>query len=821
MKKISLLFLTLASVSFADAQFDDRQYISAPFYTPTDVLCKDLDLDGDLDIISSSKTTGEIVWIENYGAGEFNVLKTVSDEIETPTHFVVEDLDLDGDQDIIAASFNEGTIVWFENSGEQVFSEAQIIIDDLSGASGLAVADVDEDGDMDVVTAAKWTSKITLHKNNGSQNFETFFTISATANVPQDVYIEDMDNDGDLDVISTSENDHEVAWYKNVGGGGFDGERQLISSGIGPGTFNFSDLSDIDGDGDLDVVTFGIFNHLVWHENDGTGSFGEEMPVTDIGSSNSNVFTIDLDGDGDQDVVAAPTLGSDIVWFENSGLGVFETEQLISTELNGPKSIYAGDFDGDGNIDVVSASEDYSDIRLFKNDGLTESFEAHNIAKPIGLPSFFTSADIDGDLQVDVLLGKGYEGIIWFKNVEFGKGFVRRVLLAEESTIIEASTFAFADFDGDDKVDVITGFFNTDEVAWHSGDGLGNYGEQNMIISSSDSPHEVLAVDVDLDGDMDFIMAYSGDYKIAWYANDGLGNFGAEQVILDEYGVGQNIELADVNGDGYMDVVSMDISEDEIIWFKNEGGDSFGGKNTIASGIEEYSSMLRCADLDNDGNVDILFGTYDTDEILWYKNDGDGGFDAGHIIDSEVDFAAYSQGLNFSDLDLDGDLDVIGAPTITENVLWYENDGTGTFGSAQFIGEENTGILINTGDLSGNAYPDVIVLSWESGEERITWYENYSGSLGQPEFSPQYSNIEIFPNPFNDFVTIRFESDESINAEFKVVVFNELGEKVYENNGVKNNSLTLTKAELGTGILLLSVTNKGTGEISTSKLIIY
>jgi len=67
------------------------------------------------------------------------------------------------------------------------------------------------------------------------------------------------------------------------------------------------------------------------------------------------VYTADVDGDGDMDVLSSSMDDDKIAWYENDGSESF-TEHAISYAADGAYSVYAADVDGDGDMDVLSAS---------------------------------------------------------------------------------------------------------------------------------------------------------------------------------------------------------------------------------------------------------------------------------------------------------------------------------------------------------------------------------------------------------------------------------------------------------------------------------
>jgi L-ascorbate metabolism protein UlaG (beta-lactamase superfamily) len=84
---------------------------------------------------------------------------------------------------------------------------------------------------------------------------------------------------------------------------------------------------------------------------------------------------------------------------------------------------------------------------------------------------------------------------------------------------------------------------------------------------------------------------------------------------------------------------------------------------------------VHAADLDGDGDLDVLSASYGDDKITWYENDGeaDPAFtpQAGHVITTKADGA---RSVHAADLDGDGDPDVLSASYGDDKIAWYEND---------------------------------------------------------------------------------------------------------------------------------------------------
>ena len=82
---------------------------------------------------------------------------------------------------------------------------------------------------------------------------------------------------------------------------------------------------------------------------------------------------------------------------------------------------------------------------------------------------------------------------------------------------------------------------------------------------------------------------------------------------------------------------------------------------------------VYAVDIDNDGDMDVLSASYDDDKIAWYENDGASipSFTARTISTS----ADGARSVYATDIDNDGDMDVLSASTTDDKIAWYENDG--------------------------------------------------------------------------------------------------------------------------------------------------
>lgn len=154
-----------------------------------------------------------------------------------------------------------------------------------------------------------------------------------------------------------------------------------------------------------------------------------------------------------------------------------------------------------------------------------------------------------------------------------------------------------------------------------------SFHEQIVINLGIDEPMCVYAADLDNDGDLDVLSASDLDGKIAWYENKGQGMFSNQRLITTNVKGVSSVYVADLDNDGDMDVVFASytdgkIGEDKIGWYANMGQGSFSGPwlFTLFTRNADKPRSVYAADLDNDGDMDVLSG--EKSKIAWYRNGG-------------------------------------------------------------------------------------------------------------------------------------------------------------------------------------------------------
>jgi hypothetical protein len=430
-------------------------------------------------------------------------------------------------------------------------------------------------------------------------------------------------------------------------------------------------------------------------------------------------------------------------------------DHTITIEANGALSVYATDIDGDGDMDVLSASFGDDNIAWYENTDGQGSFGPQQIITINADGAFSVYAtDIDGDGDMDVLSASFEDdNIAWYENTD-GQGSFGAQQIITTNTIEARSVYA-ADIDGDGDMDVLSTSVLDDKIAWYENtNGQGSFGAQQIITTNADGAYSVYAADIDGDGDMDVLSASEFDDKIAWYENtDGQGNFGAQQIITTNADVAASVYAADIDGDGDMDVLSASQLDNKIAWYENtDGQGSFGAQQIITTNADAAVSVYA-TDIDGDGDMDVLSASQLDNKIAWYENtNGQGSFGAQQIITTNADvaFSVYA-----TDIDGDGDMDVLSASWLDDKIAWYENLGV--------LGVDQNTLL----SFSVYPIPTTGILTIQSNTT-ITQIEIYN-QLGQlVKFNTNQNTIDISSvSQGSYFIKIK---DENGNIGTKKVV---------------------------------------------------
>lgn len=356
----------------------------------------------------------------------------------------------------------------------------------------------------------------------------------------------------------------------------------------------------------------------------------------------------------------------------------------------------------------------------------------HNIDENFEGAESVCSADLDGDGDADVLGAALYDDdIIWWENVDgTGTLWVERLV---DANFDQATSVCSADLDGDGDTDILGAAFSADNITWWENvDGTGILWIEHTIDGEFDGARSVHSCDVDGDGDVDVLgAAFSGD-KISWWENaiHPSGISWIEHTVDGSYDAACAVYSADIDGDGDADVLGAAYTDDAITWWENIDGTGTLWTEHLVDGNFDKAASVYSSDMDGDGDADILGAANADDDITWWENSdtSPGIIWTEHTIDANFN-AAHS--VYTADMDCDGDIDVLGGGS---SVCWWENSDTSpgilwtkhtVDGSFHALGS------VYSADINGDGYSDILGAAPDAS--KVSWWDiqllSLSGAL--------------------------------------------------------------------------------------------
>lgn len=673
--------------------------------------------------------------------------------------------------------------------------------------------DLDGDGDKDLFVFDRSGDEAVFLLNNGTSGTDGYTITHAYDHVYPFSTLEnwalmrDYDGDGWEDLFAAVNAGFAV--YRNVSGDGvlaFELIDDLVGSDYDPvyspnintyGT-DVPGFADIDGDGDLDLLTFGIGNQLDYHSNQSVELYGHTDSLiyrvrnrcwgyfAESGSSS----TIQLDY-----ICAYNVEDPDL-----PVIGHGETTALDRADVG--STMLPIDLDGDGDKDLLIGDVQSPNIIALTNGGDQDSaymvaqdphFPAYD--EPIELDRFVGTfyVDVDNDGVRDLLASPSFGGqsenlrsLWYYQNIgtDDVPVFSKRsenLFQRDMFDVGEGAWPVLFDFDGDSLMDLIVanyGYYSPDIVFPARLIALRNTGtatapaftvisEDYASLGSSGLGNAMYPAFGDLDGDGDKDL-YVGDRqgRLHYFRNTATGPEAQFELVsasdTDQVGnimdVGQFAapQLFDVDADGLLDLL-VGERNGNLNWFRNIG-----------------TATQHAWELANDslGGFDVAGGLNNTGYSTPFMFQGeDGGTEL--VLGSQSGWIHHFSGF-------DGDL---GGTWTATDTMWQGIDEGG-----------RTGIVLH--DFTGDGYLDAVIGNYRGG---LSYWRN-DHAVGTRDVGDAGPGGLVFqPNPAHSHTTVRWQG--TALSRGVVEVFNAQGSHLHSQQ-LSEEAPVLRTIDLPNGVYL-------------------
>ncbi|HLU37751.1 MAG TPA: VCBS repeat-containing protein, partial [Planctomycetota bacterium] len=650
------------------------------------------------------------------------------------------DMNQDGLPDLITANRSAHTLTVFHQGNRGTFAGTPGVI--LAGLTFLApndliAIDLDSDGDMDLASANVTSNNVMIAQQLTAQLFTILPLLVPIANQPRALAGGDLNGDGRVDLVCASAgNDTIQIYFQLLAGLILPLPSQSLTDANADEPVDV-ELADIDGDGDLDIVSCNRASRKITvFRQTSTGVFATTASIVLGGPGVLEepvcIVVRDLDGDGRVDIAVADKAGNKVCVFTQQQNGSFPTvPSAVLASAWGPtlpNGVVAADVNTDGALDLVVT--DATSVLAFLRDPVTGTYRPKPYVlntTPLASPTGCAVADIDRDGLADVAVaneGAGNAAVL----VQVGPGSFRGQLpsttVGQALVTPQVEGVAVADLDGDGDLDVVCACAGNGRLVAYEQLAPGVLARDPMFSignTATAGASAVVAADLDGDGGIELAAANRTAGTVAVFRRDADGTYPAAPQQVLGAGVLQqpaHLAAADLDGDGDLDLVCADAAAGRLFVFEQVAPGQFATAPVAVLGSAATTAganTVVAVDLDGDGDCDLACSAGSANVIAVFLR-GPGGFPTlpDRVLGSAA-ATAGARGLAAVRLDADDLIDLVCATSTGFPVVAFRATAPGVWPTVPDVKFDGGALAdpgaLAAGDLNRDDLPDLVVAS--------------------------------------------------------------------------------------------------------------
>ena len=688
--------------------------------------------------------------------------------------------------------------------------------------------DLNNDGLSDIFIFDGFNNRILTFLNNGNTSSRLAWDyapqyIGQFPPVKTWAYLYDYNCDGKADFFTASSVNQcsGIAVYKNnyTVGNGFnwtiadsclDETYVTIQQHIFTNSIALPNFSDIDGDGDMDILGYSTVpnGRIIFHKNNSMELYGNCDSLNFVLESLCwGNFQLKIGGANEVGCFQCPCRMGRPMPIDSTKKQFIDVD-FVAPEADQSKaaprddtvsSIFAIDVDGNGFKDLLVGDIASQNSLMVHNNG-TEMDSQDTFFPSYNSPAYFSGfhyhafLDADNDGKNDlIVMPSDYRnkyGIWFYKNSGTN---VSPVFNFESNSFLqndmidagEVACPAFFDYDGDSLLDLVINKSIYDSISSTYETGLYLY---KNIGTPTNPSFDLISTD------------FAGLTAPHLYSNFIFPTFG------------------DLDGDGDQDMM-LGVQDGHLHFYENTAGPgnpaSFSGPQVNYMGIDVGNfSTPKIYDLNKDGLLDLVIGGQ-RGFLFYYKNTGSiTSPQFGNLPDNDsLGCIVLQAPLTTDGYTVPFFYDSLGSTRLLVanekgNIFQYDNIDGNLFGCFHQTGSvynpvESSrvkfNISVNGGDLNHDGYTDIVIGQATGGAEIRYMHTPFSGISNDIFIRPTF---EVFPNPVSDFLEIRFYNTGYNSSLLKV--YNSIGEKVLERK-VSEDKATIKTSSWASGMYFVQL----------------